>query len=417
MPSDGRLVAAPRQVHRITRQAPRGVRLHYHKIAPTVPTGRPGEEHVVTSFSLPEDFDSRQVDDEMLARLGIYQRAAQNPPHLRHWRSALTKHRYVAPTFPIGPRKAGPLQAEQGGGQHWAGLSLASPPSTFLGRSESFYAIRSNWTEPKIDLPTFVGPTPQSSSPPSFNAAIWIGFDGYGGNALPNTGPGSPGYNVLHALVQGGTEASFYIGGNNKWVEAHTAWWEWCPPKYNVVYVNAKAPAGPVLGASGKVLGGTPSWDPDGFVINAGDLVDHTIWLTSPPASPSTIWNPNPKNAKVLYSADFLYVNLTQSIFTGFNVTSPYPVYGQTAEWIVERPGGGPFSPIPRFGSVYFDDAWCQTQAVSSLVTPSTIVYPTFTPGSYAATFPQTDKNKVTIVQSDLLQDNLIRCKYAYQFG
>src|ERR1700722_6158921 len=133
---------APKQVPYTTRLGPRGVRFRQHRIPPL--SGSRAGHHTVESFHLPADFDPRQVDDDLLDRLGIYRRAMHNPAHLEYWRQMLRIHRYVVPDFQTGKRSAAgsgsqgtPSVPPQSGGDetivdalsgHWAGMSVHTVP-------------------------------------------------------------------------------------------------------------------------------------------------------------------------------------------------------------------------------------------------------------------------------------------------
>jgi len=125
----------------------------------------------------------------------------------------------------------------------------------------------------------------------------WIGIDGYGGNDV----------------CQIGTVQSITTAGNGSVSKNVYAWTEWFPASW--------------VGISN-------------FQVNFGDSISALLCINSPT------------------QAGFNMFNETTLQHTGFTFNAPAgtTLTGNTAEWIVERPGiGGGTASLPSYGDVYFD--------------------------------------------------------------
>jgi hypothetical protein len=146
---------------------------------------------------------------------------------------------------------------------------------------------------------------PPSSGAGTWWSVSWIGIDGYGGNDVCQIG-----------TVQAVTQAAG--GGLSKSVYA---WTEWFPRSWVAI----------------------PS-----FEVSFGDSLSALLCIQSPT------------------EASFNMMNMTTGVHTGFAFTAPpgTTLAGNTAEWIVERPGiNGSTSQLADFGEVYFDGASASTSA------------------------------------------------------
>ena len=133
----------------------------------------------------------------------------------------------------------------------------------------------------------------------------WIGIDGYGGNDV----------------CQVGTVQSVTTAANGAVTKNCYAWTEWFPSSW-VAIAN--------------------------FPVNFGDTISALLCIDS-----ST-------------EAGFNMVNETTGTHVSFTFTAPAgtTLTGNTAEWIVERPGiGGSTSNLAKYGEVYFDSATANTQS------------------------------------------------------
>ncbi|WP_428329472.1 G1 family glutamic endopeptidase [Mucilaginibacter sp.] len=146
---------------------------------------------------------------------------------------------------------------------------------------------------------------PPSSTAGTYWMVSWIGIDGYGNNDV----------------CQIGTVQAVSVAANGTLTKSCYAWTEWYPLSW-VGIAN--------------------------FPINFGDTVYALLCINSPT------------------QAGFNMVNETTGTHAGFTFNAPAgtTLIGNTAEWIVERPGiGGSTSNLAKFGEVYFDTAVASTKA------------------------------------------------------
>jgi hypothetical protein len=122
----------------------------------------------------------------------------------------------------------------------------------------------------------------------------WVGIDGYGTNNI----------------VQVGVQQTF---SGNPPVLNTVGWWDWLYPGINTGYVI------------------------DNFTINPGDTIVASVTMS--PGGLGALLNIN---------------NLTRNTSTNVSVSAAPAglITGQTAEWIVEKPGGT--APLANFGQIGF---------------------------------------------------------------
>lgn len=144
---------------------------------------------------------------------------------------------------------------------------------------------------------------PPADAAGSWWSVSWIGIDGYGGSDVCQIG-----------TVQAVTQAA-----NGSISKSVYAWTEWYPQSWQAI---------------------------SNFPVNFGDDISALLCIQSPT------------------EASFNMVNLTTGAQTGFSFAAPAgtTLAGNTAVWIVERPGiNGSTSQLPDFGDVYFDSATAST--------------------------------------------------------
>jgi hypothetical protein len=132
----------------------------------------------------------------------------------------------------------------------------------------------------------------------------WNGIDGWGSPDVLQAGV------EFDAYCSGGTRASYY-----------SAWYEWYP--YGEVRIS-------------------------GFPVTAGDDVFVEVWHTSSTQGYAYLVN---------------YTN-NQSVEVGFTAYPGYPLRGNSAEWVVERPSvGGSLTTLTNYTRVPFWDAYAYTES------------------------------------------------------
>jgi hypothetical protein len=139
----------------------------------------------------------------------------------------------------------------------------------------------------------------------SWYSVSWIGIDGYGNSDV----------------CQIGTVQSISVAANGNVSRSVYAWFEWYPNNWTGI---------------------------SNFPVGFGDTLTCLLCIQSPT------------------KAGFNLLNVTTGVSTGFTFTAPAgtTLVGNTAEWIVERPGiNGSTSQLADFGAVYFDGCIASTQA------------------------------------------------------
>ena len=172
-------------------------------------------------------------------------------------------------------------------------------------------------------------------------SSSWVGIDGYNSNDV----------------LQAGTESDAYCSGSTK-SAYYSAWYEWYP--YGEVRISS-------------------------FPVAPGDDMFVEVWSTSSTYGYAYLVN----------------YNTNQVVEIGFSAPSGTKLIGNSAEWVVERPGvGGGLATLTNYISDYFSSSYAETFA-GTLYYPGTstnilvtmldnsgnpISYPTLL-GSYAIWF------------------------------
>jgi Peptidase A4 family len=147
--------------------------------------------------------------------------------------------------------------------------------------------------------------TPAASGAGSWYSVAWIGIDGYGGNDVCQIGT----LQAVTAAANGSLSKTCY------------AWTEWFPLSWQAI---------------------------SNFPVSFGDTLTGLLCIQSPT------------------QATFNLLNVTTGTHTGFAFNAPAgtTLAGNTAEWILERPGiNGSTAQLPNFGEIYFDGASATTSA------------------------------------------------------
>jgi hypothetical protein len=132
----------------------------------------------------------------------------------------------------------------------------------------------------------------------------WNGIDGWGSNDV----------------LQAGVEFDAYCSGGYK-SAYYSAWYEWYP--YGEVRISS-------------------------LPVTAGDDVFVEVWHTSPTQGYAYLVN----------------YNNNQAVSVGFTAYPGYPLVGNSAEWIAERPSvGGSLATLTNYIMIPFWDAYAYTEA------------------------------------------------------
>jgi Peptidase A4 family len=140
---------------------------------------------------------------------------------------------------------------------------------------------------------------PAAAGAGSWYSVAWIGIDGFGGNDV----------------CQIGTVQAVTVAANGNVTKSCYAWFEWFPQSWQAI---------------------------TNFPVSMGDTLTGLLCIQSPT------------------EAGFNLLNVTTGAHTGFTFDAPAgtTLVGNTAEWILERPGiNGSTAQLPDFGEVYFDSA------------------------------------------------------------
>lgn len=287
-----------------------------------VATNLPG---VTTSVAPPEGFNPITASDAELATFGFPPRpdGAANPKAYSSWERAMKASKIrVQPVLEQtnifhGPMKKATTQQT---------LDLFETTSTTSGNwsgvADLSGATSYNSTSTFYYLVMeYVVPTATQAYGACTGSwdysSSWIGMDGY------NNGD----------VLQAGTESDAYCSGSTK-STYYSAWYEWFP--------------------NGEVrISNLP--------VTAGDDIFVEVWHTS----------------KTQGYAYFVNYNTDQVVEVGFTAPSSANFIGNSAEWIVERPGlSTGLATLTNYISDYFSDAYAYTEN-----------YTFYEPGTSSASF------------------------------
>jgi hypothetical protein len=143
-------------------------------------------------------------------------------------------------------------------------------------------------------------------------SSSWIGIDGYGSSDV----------------LQAGTESDAYCNGAST-STFYSAWYEWFP--YNEVRIT-------------------------NLPVSPGDDIYVEVWSTNSTHGAAYVAN----------------LNTNQAVSVAFTAYPGHPLIGNSAEWIVERPGvGGSLANLTNYIDDYFAPAYAHTFS-STAYYPST---------------------------------------------
>jgi hypothetical protein len=219
----------------------------------------------------------------------------------------------------------------------------------FPPTGQSFRWITGEWTVPNVAALT---------ENQEYDCVTWVGIDGF-------TTAASAGVDVCQAGIAMDVTRD---GTNDRDVYA---WWEWFP-------------GGPVAVEASK------------FPVTFGDTVILTLCTSGPGSTEALVY----------------LVNRTSGVVTSFIPEAPNDqtkLFGDCAEWVVERPGLGETETpalLPDYGQVFFSG--CQAVSYSSDGTSSTVVNGgTQVPINMFETATQT-----LLSEGILVSDTVIQCVF-----
>lgn len=274
-------------------------------MANRVPTNLPG---VTTSVAPPVEFDPLIASDQDLATYGFPPRPDEgaSPDGYKSWRRAMlaSKARMV-PSLELTNIFHGPVRAKQV--KDSTGTSSNWSGSVDFSGATSYNKSSSFY----FLLTDYVVPIARQAYGACTGgwdySSSWIGIDGYGSNDV----------------LQAGTESDAYCSGSTT-SSYYSAWYEWYP--YGSVRIS-------------------------NFPVAPGDDLFLEVWNTS---------------ATQGY-AYFVNYTTNQVVDLGFTAPSGTKLVGNSAEWVVERPGvGGGLATLTNYISDYFSNCFAYTFAGST---------------------------------------------------
>jgi Peptidase A4 family len=275
---------------------------------PTVPTNIP---NVHTFVAPPATFNPLAESPEALQQYGFPPKPdkLKAPEAYNAWAKAVSapQTRLESPQLVQTSVFNGPAQIQSSG-------ESKEPASEFnVNPSNSIAASSSNWSG-YVDYDNVSKPFAKSyiyaywivpvaqhafghGLPAGWDwSSQWVGIDGWG----------SP------DVLQAGTEADAYLSGSNK-ATFYAAWIEWYPFSESRI---------------------------SNFPVAPGDEMFVEVWNTSPTVGHAYLLN----------------VTTQQAVAFTFNAPSGTQLVGNSAEWIVERPGvGGGLAPLTNYVACPFD--------------------------------------------------------------
>jgi hypothetical protein len=258
--------------------------------------------HLKTNSVPPKDFDARQATPSELKSYGLPQRPDEKvfPVLAKQWDKIFSKKvNFITPEFKPMDELLPGLRRTHGPIDRDVANSNNSIWSGGVVLTTAADTFKSI-----AGIFTVPDVAPPSSTPGTYWMVSWIGIDGYGGNDV----------------CQIGTVQYVTLGANGSITKGCYAWTEWYPLSWVAV---------------------------PNFPISFGDTISVLLCINSPT------------------QAGFNMYNETTFAHTGFTFNAPAgtTLTGNTAEWIVERPGiGGATSQLCNFGDIYFDGASASTQ-------------------------------------------------------
>jgi hypothetical protein len=267
----------------------------------------------------PAGFDPLSASDEELAYHGFPPRPNQNtePKAFATWSKAMKASKTrVMPKLeqtsifhgPANVTKNAKPSAESNAANTNSPVSNVSYSSNWSGYVDFSGATSYGSTSYYYVVNTMVVPVAQQA----FGACTggwdwgseWNGIDGWG----------SP------DVLQAGVEFDAYCSGGYK-AAYYSAWYEWYP--YSEVRIS-------------------------GFPVTAGDDIFVEVWHTSSTQGYAYLVN----------------YNNNQAVEVGFTAYPGYPLRGNSAEWVIERPSvGGSLTQLTNYEMIPFWDSYAYTES------------------------------------------------------
>ncbi len=284
-------------------------------MANRMPTNLPG---VTTAIHPPEGFNPVEASDEELAIYGFPPRpdANEHPDSYAKWVRAMRASKVrITPELQLTDVFHGASKLSKTdnftGTSNNWSASVNLTPARSYNQSNSFYFLLTDYVVP-------VATQAYGACTGGWDySSSWIGIDGWGSGDVLQGGTESDAFCALGGLIS----STFY-----------SPWFEWYP-------------AGSVRISN--------------FPVNPGDDIFLEVWNTSSTQG----------------YAYYVNYNTNQTVEVGFTAPSGTYLVGNSAEWVVERPGvNGGLATLTNYISDYFSDCYAYTWS-----------YTTYTPGSASA--------------------------------
>jgi len=275
-----------------------------------IPLNLPG---VSTSLHPPEGFSAIDASDEELARYGFPPRpdAQAKPQAYASWQRAMLASKVrLVPELEMTAMFAGPNRKQPAqNADASTGTSSNWSGSVDFSGAKSYNSTTSFY----YIVGEYVVPVARQAYGACTGAwdysVQWVGIDGDGSSDV----------------LQAGTEADAYCSGNST-STYYSAWYEWFPNSWTRI---------------------------SNFAVVPGDDLFVEVWHTSATQGYAYIVN---------YNTD-------QAVEIGFTAPSGTRLIGNSAEWVVERPGvGGGLATLTNYISDYFSDCYAETENYTQYV-------------------------------------------------
>ncbi len=276
-----------------------------------VATNLPG---VTTSIAPPEGFNPLMASDEELATFGFPPRpdGAANPKGYASWEKAMKASKVrIKPVLEQTNIFHGPMKKATAKEPLPLSESTSTTSGNWSGVVELSGATSYNTTSTFYyliaDYVVPVATQAYGACTGSWDySSSWVGMDGYGSGDV----------------LQAGSESDAYCSGSTK-STYYSAWYEWYP--YGEVRISS-------------------------LPVAPGDDIFVEVWHTS----------------KTQGYAYFVNYNTNQSVEVGFTAPASANFIGNSAEWIVERPGiSTGLATLTNYISDYFSESYAYTENYS----------------------------------------------------
>ena len=268
---------------------------------------------VTTIAAPPAGFNPLNASDQDLEYYGFPPRPNEiaAPKAFASWQKAMTASKLrVAPTLEVTKNFAGPAKVKAGAGTPATGTAASS--SNWSGYVNTNGVTKYGSTSFYYIIGDYVVPIARqaySKCDGTWDYTVtWVGIDGWGSGDV----------------LQAGNEADAYCNGTTK-SAYYSAWYEWYP--YGWTRITS-------------------------LPIVPGDDLFVEVWSTSSTAGHAYLVN---------YNTD-------QYVIVNFSAPPGTQLVGNSAEWIVERPGvGGGLATLANYISDYFSDAYAYNFGYSAV--------------------------------------------------